>query len=218
MTNVKIYQGDCLEILKSLPTGSVDVVVTDPPYGVGRDEGFEGFGGFGKPIARRQFDGGWDKERPGAEYFAEILRVGKTALIFGGNYFADLLPVGGHWIVWDKKQTMPTFGDCELVWTNVKRKSVKWIQREWNGLLGKEQRREHPTQKPLSIMNWLISNYTQPGATILDPFMGSGTTGVAAVKMGRNFIGIEIDEGYYKIAEKRIAEAQMQLPLLEGIA
>ena len=111
---------------------------------------------------------------------------------------------------------MPTFGDCELVWTNVKRNSVKWITREWNGLLGKEESREHATQKPLKIMKWLVLNYTQEGATILDPFMGSGTTGVACVQTGRNFIGIEIDPTYYAIAERRIAEAQMQPPL-EGL-
>ncbi len=213
---VELHLGDCLEVMRTMPDKSVGAVITDPPYGIGRDKGFEGFGGFGKPIARTQYHGDWDGARPDKRYFDEVLRLGEIALIFGGNYFADLLPVGNHWVVWDKKQTMPAFGDCELVWTNVKRNSVKWITREWNGLLGKEESREHATQKPLKIMKWLIVNYTHEGDTVLDPFMGSGTTGVACVQTGRNFIGIEIDPTYYAIAERRIREAQMQPSLLEA--
>jgi DNA modification methylase len=214
MPDTTLYLGDCLDILPTLAAGSVDAVITDPPYGVGRDkgfEGFEGFGGFGTPIARRKYQGDWDDKRPDKNVFDEILRVGKIALIFGGNYFTDYLPVSNHWVVWDKKQTMPTFGDCELVWTNVKRNSVKWIEREWNGLLGKEEVRQHATQKPIKIMTWLLTHYTKEGDTILDPFMGSGTTGVACVQTGRNFIGIEIDPTYYAIAEKRIAQAKLQI-------
>lgn len=210
MSDYKLYLGDCLEYMRTMPDKSVDAVITDPPYGVGRDEGFEGFGGFGTPIARAQYQGGWDKERPSKEYFDNVLRIGYVVLIFGGNYFSDYLPVGTHWVVWDKKQTMPTFGDCELVWTNSLRKSVKWITREWNGLLGKEEKRQHATQKPVKIMAWLIENYTEVGATIFDPFMGSGTTGVACMQLGRNFIGCEINEKYFAIAEKRIKEAAMQ--------
>ena len=208
---ITLHCGDCLEYMRGMPDKSVDAVITDPPYGVGRDEGFEGFGGFGTPIARTRYFGNWDKTRPDKIYFDEMQRISNLALIFGGNYFADYLPVSGHWVVWDKKQTMPTFGDCELVWTNSKRKSIKWIQREWNGLLGKEDTRQHATQKPIKIMTWLIENYTKDIDTIFDPFMGSGTTGVACVQLGRNFIGCEIDPGYFAIAEKRIAEAQLQM-------
>ena len=217
MSEVKLILGDCLDVMKTMPDKSVDAVITDPPYGVGRDkgfEGFEGFGGFGTPIARIRYKGDWDKARPDKVYFDEIIRISEMALVFGGNYFADYLPVGNHWVVWDKRQTMPTFGDCELVWTNVKRNSVKWITREWNGLLGKEESREHATQKPLKIMRWLIENYTDEGDTVIDPFMGSGTTGVACIEYDRNFIGIEIDETYYKIAERRIKESQMQPRLI----
>lgn len=208
-----LFQGDCLEVLPTLAAGSVDAVVTDPPYGVKRDKGFEGFGGFGTPIARTRYEGEWDSRRPSRVYFDEMLRVSKIAMIFGGNYFADLLPVSNHWVVWDKKQTMPTFGDCELVWTNVKRNSVKWITREWNGLLGKEEDRQHATQKPLKIMKWLVEQYTRPSDLILDPFMGSGTTGVACMQLGRKFIGVEIDPTYFAIAEKRIRQAKMQMRL-----
>lgn len=216
MTSVTLHLGDCLEYMRGMADKSVDAVITDPPYGVKRDKGFNGFGGFGTPIARKQYHGDWDNQRPDKVYFDELLRLTDTALIFGGNYFADYLPVGNHWVVWDKKQTMPTFGDCELVWTNIKRNSVKWITREWNGLLGKEEAREHATQKPLKIMTWLIVNYTNPGDTVFDPFMGSGTTGVACVQLGRNFIGCEIDPQYYAIAERRIRDAQAQPNLFEA--
>lgn len=208
-----LYLGDCIEVMKQLPNKSVDAVITDPPYGIGRDKGFGGFGGFGIPIARTRYVGEWDNQRPDKAVFDDMLRVGVIALIFGGNYFLDLLPVGNHWVVWDKKQTMPTFGDCELVWTNVKRNSVKWITREWNGLLGKEESRQHATQKPVKIMKWLVEQYTDPGYTIFDPFMGSGTTGVACVQLGRKFIGCEIEPKYFDIAVKRIKEAQLQMRL-----
>ena len=112
-------RGDCLDMMPTL--GKVDAVVTDPPYGIKQDKGFEGFGGFGPPIARRQYDDEWDVERPDRVFFDSILSLAPLAIVFGGNYFTDLLPQGNHWIVWDKLNTMPTFGDCELAWTNIKR-------------------------------------------------------------------------------------------------
>lgn len=213
-----LYNQDCLPFLKSLPDDYCNIL-TDPPYGIGRDMGFEGaqsFRGAGnKRIGRRQYAGGWDGERPGKEYFDELLRVGKNVLIFGGNHFADLLPVGNHWVVWDKAQTMPTFGDAELIYTNIPRQSVKWITREWNGLLGKEESREHPTQKPLKILKWLIAQYFQPMELVLDPFMGSGSTGVAAYELGYRFLGIEKDAKYFQIARRRLRSAREPLVIFD---
>jgi len=123
----ELHNVDCLEYMKSLPDKVFDCIITDPPYGIKRDKGFGGFGGFGQPIARTQYEGDWDSQRPTQEAFSEMLRIANSVLIFGGNFFADLLPVGNHWVVWDKLNTMPTFGDCELVWTNVKRNSVFFI-------------------------------------------------------------------------------------------
>jgi len=204
----RVYCGDCLDLMKEIPDKSIDLVLTDPPYGVKRDkgfEGFEGFGGFGTPIARRRYESDeWDSERPPKELFELIIKKSKTAIIFGGNYFADFLPQGKHWIVWDKVNTMPTFGDCELIWTNIPRNSVKKVKIQYNGLLGKEAERYHPTQKSLKVITWIIENYSQPGDTILDPFLGSGTTAVACVKTGRNYIGIEKEPKYVEIALKRL--------------
>jgi len=203
-----LYQGDCLEIMPTL--GKVDAVVTDPPYGIGQDKGFEGFGGFGPPIARRQYNDEWDDVRPPKAAFDTIQTTAKYAVIFGANYFTDMLPVNGHWLVWDKKNTMPTFSDCELAWTNIKRKSVKLLEFEYNGLIGKREKRVHPTQKPYEVMRWCIERLPKETETILDPFMGSGTTGVACAKLGRKFIGIELEPKYFDIACQRIEDAYKQ--------
>jgi DNA modification methylase len=202
-----IYHGDCREILPTLP--KVDLVLTDPPYGVKMDKGFEGIGGFagfGKPIARKQYTDSWDDERPAREVFEAIVRAAETCLIFGGNFFADILPQSKHWIFWDKLQTMPTFGDGELIWTNVDRKSIKKIIREYNGLIGKEPQRWHPTQKPVNLIRQLIEQYGAENGTTLDPFMGSGTTLKAAKELSRKSIGIEIEEKYCEIAAKRLSQ------------
>ena len=122
--------------------------------------------------------------RPPDEYFSELVRVSDRCLVFGGNFFADILPEGKHWVVWDKLNTMPSFGDCELIWTNIPRKSVKKFTFEWNGLLGKEkQPRIHPTQKPVALYKWLLKNYAKPGDKILDTHLGSGSSAIAAYEM-----------------------------------
>jgi DNA modification methylase len=204
---VTIYHGDCREIVPTL--GRFDLLLTDPPYGVKRDKGF---GGFGKPIARKRFEkDDWDSERPDQKTFLMLLKVSVSAVIWGGNFFADILPRSTHWIFWDKLQTMPTFGDGELAWTNSQRKSVKKITVEWNGLLGKERTREHPTQKPLVLMSWCIQNYSGDGITILDPFAGSGTTGRAAKDLGRKATLIEREERYCEIAAKRMVQEVLPL-------
>jgi len=209
--NGVLYCGDCLKIMPELEP--VDLVLTDPPYGIKQDKGFGGFGGFGEPIARKQYDDTWDSMRPTKIYFNEIIKLSKTALIFGGNYFADLLPISTHWIVWDKLNTMPTFGDCELIWTNIKRKSVKKYTCEYNGLLGKEGKRVHPTQKPVKLFIELLEIYSKTKDIICDCFHGSGTTAIACEKLNRRWIGIEKSEEYCKIAKQRIINETRQLKL-----
>ncbi len=200
-----LYLGDCREILPTL--GKVDAIVTDPPYGIKQDKGFDGFGGFGAPIARRQYQGDWDKERPQSVIFGMMLDAAPVAIIWGGNYFTDLLPVSGKWLWWDKLQTMPTFGDGEMAWTNLPGVAPKKFVYSNNGLMAKEKDREHPTQKPVQLMQWCAEKTT---GTILDPFMGSGTTGVACANLGRKFIGIEIEPKYFDIACRRIEQAYKQ--------
>ena len=138
-------------------------------------------------------------------------KIARRQIIFGGNYYD--LPPTSCWLVWDKMNGENDFADCELAWTNLK-KAVRRIQWMWNGMIRKgDDVREHPTQKPVGVMKWCISHLPEDTETILDPFMGSGSTGVAAVQMGRKFIGIELDPDYFDIACKRIEDAQRQQDL-----
>jgi DNA modification methylase len=204
-----LYLGDCREILPTLP--KVDAVVTDPPYGIKMDKGTRGCGydgfGLGKKRTPRTYAGGWDGERPSADVFSAMLDAAPLHIVWGGNYFSDLLPVSQKWLWWDKLQTMPTYSDGELAWTSLPGTSTKKFVYNGSGLLAKEQERFHPTQKPVQLMKW-CANFTS--GTILDPFMGSGTTGVACMELGRDFVGIERDPAYFDIACKRIEDAQRQ--------
>lgn len=195
------------DVARLMNRQKADMVFTDPPYGIKRDEGFEGFegfGGFGKPISRKQYKGGWDEERPPKACFDILVSLSDTVLIFGGNYFADLLPQGKHWIVWDKKNTMPTFGDCELVWTNVKRDSVKIKVFEYNGLIGKEKgERVHATQKPIALIQDLFETYGKDKTCIVDLFGGSGSTLIACEQTGRTCYMMELDPHYCDVIVAR---------------
>jgi site-specific DNA-methyltransferase (adenine-specific)/modification methylase len=130
-------------------------------------------------------------------------------VLFGGNYYT--VPPTSCWLVWDKLTGDNDFADCELAWTNLP-KAVRRIQYLWNGFQRArgEPRGDHPTQKPLGVMKWCIEQLPEPNRIILDPFCGSGTTGVAAVKLGRRFVGIEIEPRYYEIALRRIEQALRQ--------
>jgi DNA modification methylase len=191
---VTLYLGDCREILPTL--GKVDAVVTDPPYGIGMDGGKVGKAEYDK------FD--WDKTTAD-EAVAAARKIARAQIIFGGNYYE--LPPSGHWLIWDKQNDPTTFADFEMAWTNLG-KSSRMVRHLWSGPYMKvKEARFHPTQKPSDVMKWCIEQLPNDCHTILDPFMGSGTTGVAAVKLGRKFIGIEIEPKYFDIACKRIQAA-----------
>ena len=211
-----VINKDCLEVMRELPDKCIDLVLTDPPYGINADKGV---GGFGSSKTDRHYEDNWDSKRPSKEVFDEIIRISKNAIIFGGQFFADLLPVNGHWIVWDKKGSIVfdnPFGDCELAWTNLPKKSVKKYTIIQQGFVSKEKTRWHPTQKPVELFADIILDYLVdtriekddplPPKIVLDPFLGSGTTAVAAKQLGRNYIGIEISEKYCKIAQDRLRQ------------
>jgi DNA modification methylase len=215
--------GDCTDeaVIREL-TGDekkFNLGFTDPPYGINRSGGFDGFGGFGNPIARRTYDDKWDKKRPTKECFNLFISLSEVCLIFGGNFFADILPLGKHWLVWDKKNTMPTFGDCELVWTNVNRTSVKKYEFVYNGLIGKEKERYHPTQKPLQLICDIVSDYSDERDIAIDFFLGSGTTLIAAHQTGRQCRATEIEPKYVAVALQRFQDLTGQTPkLIKNIA
>jgi len=205
--NATLYLGDCLEILPTLP--KVDAVITDPPYGINEAAG-KNKSRTNMAVAKDYGDDDWDKEPPSAELMTLILEAGKWQAMFGGNYFG--MPASSCWLVWDKLNGDNDFADCELAWTNWP-KAVRRLQWRWNGMIrqGNEER-FHPTQKPLQVMAWVI-DLCPKADTILDPFMGSGTTGVAAIQRGKVFIGIEREPKYFDIACRRIEESQKQTAL-----
>lgn len=203
----KVYQGDCLELMKSLPEKYIDVIITDPPYGINiAKKGNVGGDNLGK--AKDYGECKWDSEIPSQEYFREIFRVSKNQIIFGGNYFVEYLKNSPCWIVWDKDNT-GNFADCELVWTSFN-SAVRKFKWRWNGMLQEKmnwkEKRFHPTQKPIPLMRWIIQNYTNEKDIILDPFAGSGSTLLACKQLNRKFIGFEISEEYCKIANKRLEQ------------
>jgi site-specific DNA-methyltransferase (adenine-specific)/modification methylase len=207
-----LYCGDCVEVLPTLP--KVDAVITDPPYGI--NENHKKVASRGKLAAPKdygEFD--WDKKPPDPAIIYAIRNQAKWSALFGGNYFE--LPPTSCWLVWDKLNGDNDFADCELAWTNWP-KAVRRIQWRWNGMIrqGNEDR-FHPTQKPVAVMKWVI-DLCPKSDTILDPFMGSGTTGVAALQMGRKFIGIEREPRYFDIACRRIEQAVAQGRLFDAPA
>ena len=213
--NCRLIQGDCLQVMPLL--GKVDACVTDPPYGIG--EGVAKVktrqrGANSKAAAdQRQYVGGeWDEKPISIEHISTIRAISTNQIIFGGNYFEGLGPTS-CWLIWDKQNGDNDFADCELAWTNLK-KAVRRVCWRWNGMIRKgDDVREHPTQKPVGVMEWCIKHLPDTAQTILDPFMGSGTTGVACVNLGRSFIGIEQDPDYFDICVKRITDAHLQADL-----
>lgn len=190
-----LYLGSCADVLPLL--GKVDAVITDPPYGLGnRMKG----GTWG---AKEEFKEMvvWDSAPPTVEFLLSLSSLANICVFWGGNYYG--LPPTRCWLVWDKQNAVPTMADCELAWTsldaNTKRKSHP-VGRVLNG---------HPSEKPLALMHWTLQTVKAKGV-IFDPYMGSGTTGVAAIESGNSFIGVERDEKYFDIACKRIERAVAQ--------
>ena len=189
--NTTLYLGDCLEILPTL--NKIDAVVTDPPYGIGISL---------NPIRQKHEKMNWDNKTPNKELINIIIEKSKNVIIWGGNYY-DLPPSQGFFI-WDKLQPENfSLSMIEMAWTNIKTPAKMFRQSVTSYL------KEHPTQKPVNLMEWCIS-YCKESQIILDPFMGSGTTGVACANMNKEFIGIEKELKYFDIACKRIENAYRQ--------
>ena len=192
-----IYHGDCRAILPELPR--VDLVLTDPPYGIGRDGSRQSTSSHG---GRKPYEFlGWDQTTPHPDVFAWIFKNSTDQVIWGGNYFPSHIPPSMGWLVWDKGQDICS-SDCELAYTSrsgaLRRKVLNRVALQKDGT-------QHPTQKPIELITWCMGFFPS-ASTILDPFMGSGTTLRAAKDLGRKAIGIEIEEKYCEIAAKRMAQ------------
>lgn len=197
-----LYLGDCRSILPTL--GKVDAVVTDPPYGIGAGTGI---GKVTKEGSDFRASEQWDDAPPAKALLDQLRRMSAYQIFWGGNYFD--LPPSKCFFVWDKVQPEQfSLAMAEQAWTNIDipAKIFRWKSMSINGGAPKH----HPTQKPLDLMGWCVEKLPDDCRSILDPFMGSGTTGVACAKLGRKFIGIEIHEPYFDIACRRIEEAYKQ--------
>ena len=197
-----LINGDCLEEMKKLEDNSIDLCLTDPPYGKKADKGTNGFGS----SKNRKYKGGWDSKIPSKEVFDEICRISKNQIIFGGNYFSHHLKPSKCWIVWDKKGDIAfnnPFADCELIYTSFSKPIKRIVFKQQGFIKDSKDERYHPTQKPTELIEKIIKIYSD-AQSIIDPFMGSGSTGVVAKNLNRKFIGIEKDEKYFEIAKQRI--------------
>lgn len=212
-----IICADCFDVLKQLPNKSVDLVLTDPPYKVGwanrstwGSSNLAPVTNYGKQV--------WDSSLPSPEFFAEIKRISKNQIVWGGNHFSDQLPSSSCWLVWDKDNT-GDFADAELAYTSFN-SAVRLFQYRWNGFLqgdmSRKETRVHPTQKPVPLFKWCLSKYSKPGDLILDPYCGSGTTALACHALGRRYICIDKEADYVEAARNRLLQFQAQGDLFAG--
>ena len=193
--------------MQTLPDKSIELILTDPPYGKKADKGTNGFGA----AKNRRYAGGWDGKRPDKAVFDEMQRVSKNMIIFGANYFADMLSPSNCWIFWDKKGEIKfqnPFADGELIYTTFKKPVKRIVFRQQGFITDSKDKRYHPTQKPSELVQKLIEMFTEEGQTVFDPFIGSGTTAVAAIRAGRKYLGCEIDSEFCDICEQRIKSEQ----------
>jgi len=209
-----LYLGDCMEILPTL--GKVDAVITDPPFNIGKDAWGSTSSWSSAGVGKARMWGvrpDWDVA-PSAHLLGWI--ISHHAIVWGANYF-DNMPATKGWLVWDKCADM-TQAQAELAWSNIA-PNARVFKRSPLGVFGNgganDEIKVHPTQKPLGLMRWCVE-FAKDMQIILDPFMGSGTTGVAAIQLGRKFIGIEREPKYFDIACRRIEQAYKQRPLFEA--
>ena len=208
----EVYNIDCKEYMKNIPAGFFELAIVDPEYGIGASEMTMGSG------KNKQWKTGkrWDNNPPSEEYFKELFRISKNQIIWGGNYFSNILKPTKSWIFWDKGIDGDcSFADGELAWTSfniVLRKA----QIRYKGFLGADKVRIHPTQKPILLYSWILKNYAKAGDKIFDSHLGSGSNRIAAYKMGFDFYACEIDKDYFKTQEERFKKECLGEIILPG--
>ena len=202
-----VYNEDCVEGLKRFSDNYFDLAIVDPPYGIGASS-VKFINGTSKTVKPYYKENCWDTERPTEEYFNELKRVSKNQIVWGGNYFADYLGAFRCFICWDKTIHGNSYADCELAWTSFDkvaryyRKNIAQVNSEG---------RIHPTQKPITLYDFVLKEFAGEGDLILDTHVGSGSSRIAAHKAGLNFTGFEIDTEYYEKQEKRFKDFVSQL-------
>lgn len=207
---------DCMTYMKGLPDKFFDLAIVDPPYGIGAAEIFSGEtrkSGNGAANKTGFIKKEWDREIPEKEYFNELFRISKEQIIWGSNYMSNFLPPSMGWIVWDKRNGTTKFSDCELAYSSFN-KALRKFEYTWNGMLQGDMKhkeeRIHPTQKPVKLYEWLLTNYAKHGQKILDTHGGSMSSVIAANNLGFEIVCCELDQDYYKAACERVAKHAQQ--------
>ncbi len=206
---IELLNCDCMEYMEGLEDNAFDLAIVDPPYGIGA--GSTSFKNGSSKTEKTYFkDKDWDSARPTREYFDELRRVSENQIIWGGNYFSDMLPPFRCFVSWDKTIHGNSYADCELAWTSFDK--VARYFRENIAQVNSEGR-IHPTQKSVKLYEWLLANYAKEGDRILDTHLGSGSSAIAAHYGGFDFVGMEIDKDYYDAAVKRFNSETAQVDM-----
>jgi len=210
---IELKNIDCMEYMKELPDNYFDLAIVDPPYGIGVTK---------NKRLNNNSKKDWDNEIPNGEYFAELKRVSKNQIIWGGNYFIEHLENTRCFINWDKLNHSDTYANCEMAWTSFN-SNAKIFKYMWDGNrygflgniqgVGKKSIRTHPTQKPVKLYEWLLMNYAKEGDKILDTHLGSGSHAIACHDLGFDLVGCELDKDYFDAACKRLNNHQKQLKI-----
>ena len=224
MRENKIICGDCLEVMKEWPDNCVDLVLTDPPYGIDIMHKDGTMGGTSASIKkwRGQINHSYpkfnDKKPISTSEIKELQRVSKHQIIWGGNYIADNLSPSRCWLIWNKRIEGQSncYGDCELAWSSLD-KPIRIFHHLWMGMLRDSETQEHyhATQKPVELGLWCLQNYSKVNDLILDAYCGGGAFCVAAKMLGRRYIGIDISEKYCEIARQRLEAVDTGVPVKE---
>lgn len=210
------YNMDCMQGMKEFPDEYFDLAIVDPPYGIsiGANSTTIG-GGVAQPKQYKMFD---DSTIPSADYFKELKRVSQNQIIWGGNYFLEHLGATKCLIVWDKGRRGLKFADCEIAWTSLD-EPCRLFEYLWDGMrqenMKQKEYRIHPTQKPVALYKWLLTNYAKEGDKILDTHVGSASSLIACEDMGYDYVGFEIDQEYYRKGIDRIKRHKAQLSIME---
>ena len=216
MLDFGYYNMDCMQGMKEFPDKYFDLAIVDVPYGIGESGGKnKSRGKLAKPTDYKDYIGN-DSKPPNKDYFDEIFRVSKNQIIWGANHFISKIPYDSScWIVWDKDNT-GDFADCELAWTSFD-SAVRKFKYRWNGMLQENMKnkeiRIHPTQKPVTLYEWLLSIYAKPNDIILDTHVGSASSLIACYNTNHKFVGFELDEYYYKVSKQRLDTEMAQMRL-----
>jgi site-specific DNA-methyltransferase (adenine-specific) len=223
---ITITNEDNMQLMARYPDKYFDLAIVDPPYGIGEDGSKNGSRSKLAKSKNYKSFAGFDKEPPTKEYFDELVRVSKNQIIWGANHFISRIPFDSScWIVWDKVNGENDFADCELAWTSFKT-AVRQLRFMWHGFMQgadfnggmqgnkkQNEKRIHPTQKPIALYKWILDRYAKPGYKILDTHIGSGSIAIACHDYGFELTACELDEEYFNLTVERINNHVSQLQL-----